>query len=623
MTGKKNRAGGSVADCRNGRSNTLELQDIAHFRQIADNLQEVIALSNADITELFYVNRAYQAIWGRGPETLYAHPRSFLESVHKDDREKFDQALEGLIKQGIAISDLECRVIRPDGSITWVSCGAFPVLDSQGQIYRLVGSAQQITERKLAEEQLRQSEDRYRDLVEHSHDLICTHDPQGILLSVNEAPLRILGYSREELLNKPLRDFVPPEARHHCDAYLSEVRRNGLATGLLPVLTKSGELRFWEFKNSLRTEGVSSPIVRGLAHDVTDQKRAQEQLQRSEAILAEGQKLTHTGSWIWNPVSGEFRVSAETARIVESEPTATEAGLELFLRYVHQDDRPAVERSFNLAAVEKRGFAVDYRIVGPNGPVKYIHGVGRPVFKASGKFVEFIGTVMDVSERTLAEAELRRLTSQLLQLHDEERRKIARDLHDTTAQNLAAVSSLLSLVRRSIRSSKRRKSQKLVTECQALANQCLDETRTLSYVLFPPMLDRGGLKSAIRHYVSGFIERTGIRVKLEISSSFKRVLPELELALFRVAQESLVNIQRHSQSRTAKIRLDGRRGSVSLEVIDQGRKKLGQKKGELAPTAGVGIASMIERVKHFGGALEIESSNVGVTVRARVPISES
>lgn len=137
-------------------------------------------------------------------------------------------------------------------------------------------------ELRAANEELRESEDRYRDLVEHSSDLICTHDANGILLSVNEAPLRILGYSREELLNKPLRDFVTPETRPLCDAYLAQVQRDGFAHGLLPVLTKSRDVRLWEYNNSLRKEGVSSPIVRGIAHDVTEQKRAEAALRKSE-----------------------------------------------------------------------------------------------------------------------------------------------------------------------------------------------------------------------------------------------------------------------------------------------------------------------------------------------------
>jgi PAS domain S-box-containing protein len=620
---KKNEVRGAapVSEAGPNGFRALELQDIGHFRQIADNLHVVLALSNADVTEFLYVNRAYKDIWGRAPQTLYANPRSFVDGIHKDDRARFEQALKGLI-EGRPISDLECRVVRPEGSITWVCCRGFPVRDSKGRIHRIVGSAQEITQRKLAEHQLRESEDRYRDLVEHSHDLICTHDLDGTLLSVNEAPLRILGYSREELLNRPLRDFVPVEARPHCDAYLSQIRTNGFAKGLLPVRTKSGEVRFWDFNNTIRTEGVSFPVVRGLAHDVTDQKRAHQQLQRSEAILAEGQRLTHTGSWIWNPISGEFSISAETGRIVESEPSAT--SFERFLQFVHPEDKPGVELSYGLAASEKRDFAIDHRIVLQNGSIKHIHTAARPVFKPSGKFIEFIGIVMDVSERKRSEAELRRLTARLLHSQEKERRKIARDLHDTTGQNLAAVINLLDLIKHSIRSGSQQKSQKLVAECKLLANQCFHETRTLSYVLFPPTLDQAGIESAIRHYLEVFVKQTGIRVNLEASPSLGRTLPEIELALFRVAQESLTNIHRHSRNRTAKIRLDRSPGLISLEISDRGPGKPKQENSrQLTQAPGVGIASMAERVRHLGGVLDIVSSNIGMTVRARVPINES
>jgi PAS domain S-box-containing protein len=621
---KNEAAGGSGSPQNFGEVlQAIDLQESEYFRQIADNLRVVFALSNADLSQFLYVNRAYQDIWGRAPETLYAHPRSFLDAIHQDDREKFERALVGLI-QGKPITDLEARVVRPDSSTVWVSCRGFPVRDAQGQIQRLVGSAQDITERKRAENQLRESEDRYRDLVEHSHALICTHDLEGILLSVNDPPLQILGYSREELLNKPMREFVPVEARPHCDAYLAQIRRDGFAKGILPVLTKSGELRLWEFQNSLRMEGVSSPVVRGLAHDVTDQKRAQEQLLRSQAILAEGQRLTHTGSWIWNPMSGEFLVSPETARIFEFDEASRKPSLELFLRHVHPEDKVTVEQSFNQAAVGKRDFAVDCRISLLSGALKNIHCVGRAVFKSSGTFIEFIGTVMDVTERKRTEDELRWLTGQLLHLHDEERRKIAQDLHDTTGQNLAAVINMLGLIQQSIRSSKDQKCQDLVSECEKLANQCLHEIRTLSYVLFPPTLEKAGIESAIRHYVKGFIERTGIRVEFEVSGHLERLPKKIELALFHVVRESLVNVQRHSGSSTAQIRLERQAGVVSLEVSDRGRGMLKQKEnGEAKPVGGVGIAIAKERVKQFGGVLDIESSDVGTTVRVRIPINES
>ncbi len=129
---------------------------------------------------------------------------------------------------------------------------------------------------------LRESEDRYRDLVEHSTDLICTYNPEGQLLSVNELPAKLLGYSREELLKKPMREFLLPEARAQFDESLVGIKKDGFVKGLMVVLTKTGERRIWEYHNTLRTDGVSTPIVRGVAHDVTDQKRIERALRLSE-----------------------------------------------------------------------------------------------------------------------------------------------------------------------------------------------------------------------------------------------------------------------------------------------------------------------------------------------------
>jgi formate hydrogenlyase transcriptional activator len=133
---------------------------------------------------------------------------------------------------------------------------------------------------------LQENEDWYQDLVEHSHDLLCIHDLEGRLLSVNPAPARVLGYSVEELLQIPMRELVAPEFRTQFDAYLNQIASVGEACGLLAVMTRSGERRIWEYHNTLRTEGVASPIVRGMAHDITEQKRAEKLArQASEGLL--------------------------------------------------------------------------------------------------------------------------------------------------------------------------------------------------------------------------------------------------------------------------------------------------------------------------------------------------
>ncbi len=133
---------------------------------------------------------------------------------------------------------------------------------------------------------LRENQDWFQDLVEHSQDLMCIHDLQGRLLSVNPAPARVLGYSVEELLQIPMRDILAPEYRPHFEAYLREIEGDGESHGTMAVLTRSGERRIWEYHNALRTEGVASPIVRGIAHDVTEQKRAEERLREvGESLL--------------------------------------------------------------------------------------------------------------------------------------------------------------------------------------------------------------------------------------------------------------------------------------------------------------------------------------------------
>src|ERR1700724_2821366 len=134
---------------------------------------------------------------------------------------------------------------------------------------------------------LEENEDWYRDLVEHSQDLLCVHDLQGRFLSVNPGPARLLGYSEKKVLQKPIRDFLDPQYRDQFDVYLRESERTGEARGLMAVLTRSGEQRIWEYHNTLRTDGVATPIVRGMAHDVTERVRAEKALRATNEELRE------------------------------------------------------------------------------------------------------------------------------------------------------------------------------------------------------------------------------------------------------------------------------------------------------------------------------------------------
>jgi PAS domain S-box-containing protein len=227
----------------------------------------------------------------------------------------------------------------------------------------------------------------------------------------------------------------------------------------------------------------------------------------------------------------------------------------------------------------------------------------------------------DISGRKAAERSVHRLSARLLHLQDEERRRIARELHDTTAQNLAAIRLLLTRVARGDgRDPALRES---LDEALALTDTSIHEVRTLSYLLHPPMIEEAGLLPALRWYVQGFEERSGIRATLDLPAELERLPAELETALFRIVQESLTNIQRHSGSNVATIRLEMCGDALCLTIADEGRGvplHLRDAPAILGAT-GVGIAGMRERARELGGSLQIESKETGTTVRVTLPLS--
>jgi signal transduction histidine kinase len=229
----------------------------------------------------------------------------------------------------------------------------------------------------------------------------------------------------------------------------------------------------------------------------------------------------------------------------------------------------------------------------------------------------------DITERKQAEEKLAHLSVELARLQDEERRSIARGLHDSTGQNLVALATMLGQLRNSIPSAER-KSRHLLSKCKALADGCIREVRTLSYALHPPELDFAGLDDAIRGYVEGFSRRSGIDVDLDLSPDIGPLARDAQLVLFLVIQESLINIQRHSGSQRAKIRIH-RNSELTLEITDSGRgAPLSVREGKEGSgfKLGVGIPSMQERVSLIGGRFDIDSTNAGTTVRVTIPLWE-
>lgn len=214
------------------------------------------------------------------------------------------------------------------------------------------------------------------------------------------------------------------------------------------------------------------------------------------------------------------------------------------------------------------------------------------------------------------------LAARLLRLQDDEHRRIARDLHDVTSQKIAFQSILLAQLGRGAEDTEERS---LINKCQTLTNQISDEIRTLSYLLYPPLLDELGLVSAAQWYTERFRTHTGIDLHLKVAPDFPRLTSEVEMSLFRVLEESLTNVYRHAASPGALVRLGVQQGEIMLEVRDFGRgiSQDGQQKSRTADsmeTLGVGILGMRERMKQLSGRLTIHSApGEGTQVVAALP----
>lgn len=460
---------------------------------------------------------------------------------------------------------------------------------------------------------------------------LTTH-PDGRVIDVNETFLRTFGFERDEVIGKTASELNLYEDIEDLRSLRRSLEEAGSVRGVeVKGRTRSGEpLQLLMFLDNLELDGQKRTLV--TAYNVTIRRRTEDELRRSAAYLAEGERVSHTGSWAWTLATDEQYWSQEMFRICGVDPADGPPTLSNVLKRIHSEDSGRVESNLRKAVAESEDIEGDYRLMMPDGSIKHIHFLAHPVIPTSGPITEYFGTIVDMTHHKRAEEQLssslnrvRALAGRLMKVQDEERRRIARELHETTAQDLAALKMNLSaLEREAVDLDPRLRS--LVSESAALAEQSMRDVRTLSYLLHPPFLDEVGLTSALRWFTTGFAQRSGIPVEVTLPDSFERLPREMETTLFRIVQESLTNIHRHSGSPRAAIRLSRAGNVVTLEIEDWGHGLKGVRNeiDESKPHAfGVGIPGMRERIEQLGGTLSVDSGQTGTTVRAHIQLSDT
>jgi PAS domain S-box-containing protein len=545
----------------------------------------------------------------------------FWQLLHPDDHNAVRTVIQGGMKDGQEY-EYQSRFITPGGHERTFYTHGKPILGLDNRVIKRMGMTQDISARVEIERAVLASEKSlslFRELIDRSNDAIEVVDPVTLrFLDVNERACTDLGYTREEILKMTVFDIDPTV--------------NEASTGkVIEALNQSGSLIMEGVHR--RKDGSTFPVevninlvhldrsyVVTVVRDTTERKRAEDALRESEARLRLATQAGRMYAFEWDVATDVVVRSEECKDILGVEEPTRITRRELF-EAVHPEDR----QSWDITALTpgNPNGSIRYRILRRDGSTIWVQKTARAFFDESGKMIRMIGMVADVTERKQAEDTLRVLSAKLINVQDEERRQVAMELHETLAQDLAALKLRLGYLKRLTRKDNKRITR-AINESVQMNDDLIKQVRTLSYTLHPPLLDEVGLPMAIATYVSTFSEHSGIEVstQIDLPEEMGRLPHQYELTLFRVIQECLSNVHLHSRSPVATIALQYETDRLILEVADRGQGMLRISDGILMNAAkGIGIASMRERVKQLRGTLFINSEDGrGVKVRVVLPV---
>jgi PAS domain S-box-containing protein len=502
------------------------------------------------------------------------------------------------------------------------------------------------------EKALRVSEERFRSAMTNMAEGLVMLDAHGRITYMNPAAETLFGWSSIELLGQDIHEkthYQRPDGSPYAaiDCSLLRVLRGGAPVREQEDLfiRKDGSFFPVVFSASpVKTEGATGGMVVCFRDDAK-RRQAEEALRQSERIYrAIGESIDY-GVWICDEQGRNVYASPSFLRLIGlTQQQCSEYG---WAHAMDPEEGNATKEAWQKCVREGKAWEQETRFRAADGHWHHILSRGVPLWDSQGKILYWAGINLDiqhrkeaecqlqqlvetlesrVSERTLelenATAKLRELTGKLLQTQDEERRHIARELHDGVGQLVLAMSMNLT----NIVSEKEKLSEQArqnLEQNQALIEQASREIRTMSHLLHPPLLDEVGLDSALRWYIDGFSDRSKITVETTLASGFTEDLPrDMALSVFRIVQESLTNIHRHSESPTALVQIDRAPSEITLVVADEGKGMPTEIQSKISSgeLTGVGLRGMRERVRQFGGHLDVRSNGHGTRVVAVLPI---
>jgi PAS domain S-box-containing protein len=639
--------------------------DIEDLKLAEDALREGARL--LDLThDTVFVRDMSDAItyWNRGAEALYGWSRD--EAVgkisHQLTQTIFPAPLDDINDELLRTGRWEGELVhtKRDGTRVVVASRWSLQQDELGRPAAILETNNDVTERKRTEAELRKSEARYRHIFQSAGVSIWEEDfsavkaaiedlkAQGVtdfreylathpdfihqaislvkIIDVNDTTLTLFeAQSKDELLGSLHRIFLP-ETREAFAAELIAIAEGCSRFEAETVLqTMEGKQLSVLFTFAYPADSPTLDSVLVGMMDITERKRLDNELRRSQAYLIAAQELSHTGSWSRRVSTGEGTWSDETYRIFGLEPGSAVPGHQELLEIYLPGDRDRIDQALAAAARESRSFELDLRIIRPDGAIRYVHAKGQPVLDDAGIVVEIMGVIMDVTEQKVAERALRRARERALEARFaavlEERTRLARDIHDTLLQGFTGIA--LKLVAASSRVTDPPESIAALRDLIGLAQQTLTDARRAVWDLRSPALAADNLPAALRSAAEDCVRGTTLELEYHVGGPSQPVDPEVEAVVVRVAQEAITNVVKHADARTVRVRLSFETRRLRLSVIDDGRGFAVEPDFQ-AYGGHWGLLGMRERASQIHGKLSLRSTpGHGTEVVLLVPYAPS
>lgn len=610
---ERKRAEESLAFEINEHKRTEEVLRVSEekYRRLVESLQDNYFFYSHDTNGIFtYLSPSMNNILGYSPEEFLTHYTEYLTDnpINKEVVHHTELSIKG-IKQ----PPYEVEINHKDGAIRTLQVQEVPIFDKNGKVIAVEGIAEDVTEKKRAERVLRESEKKYRTLIENIPQKIFHKDINSVYVSCNDNYAADLGVKPDEIAGKADYEFYPKFLAEKYRADDRKIMSFGRTVDIEEKYIKDGqEFIVHTVKTPIRDEKGNIVGILGVFWDITEQKKAEEEVRFLNEYLETVLGSIDVGIRVVDP---KRNVEYENPPLKKR--FGNGVGKPCYL--IWHCNLPCEDCTSERAILTNKAQGKEEIL--PDGQIFSVTSV--PLKTRDGRSVA-VEIIYDITRLKRNEYEIRSLASRILSVQEDERKRISRELHDEAGQALTAIKLNLKMIEDNFTKDVLN-TKKTISSTKNILTQIVQDIKRLSYDLRPATIDDLGMVPALNSYAEEFAERTGINVAVKPELNAQRFPQEVEISLYRIIQEALTNVSKHSKAKNVKIELFKNKTDLVMKVKDDGcgfdtNKNL--KEGKLNKGA-LGLIGIRERATSLGGSLEITSArNKGTKLIVKLPLGQ-